>query len=500
MSRARYSGVGLRPISMPGFRPVLYIVGLVLLATAGMMLLPMAADIYFANPGWKVFAVAATLSAAIGISLAVACRGTLQTGMSLRQAFVLTPVSWFSVSAVSAIPFYFSEFGSVRRNLPNSIFEAVSGITTTGATVISGLDHAPHGLLLWRALLQWMGGIGIIASAIAILPALGIGGMQLFRTESSDRSEKAMPRVRQIAKVIALVYIGLTVVATIVYWFAGMRLFDAVAHALTSIATGGYSTSDSSFGKWQDNGIQWFATLFMLSGSIPFVLYVRLIAGEHKALWDRQVKTMLMLISVTIAILGFGLILTGQYDVEPAFRHAAFNTVSVVTTTGYATADYGSWGNAAVGLFFVLMFVGGCTGSTSGGIKIFRFELMAIMLRTHFLRLLYPRGVFPRAYGERSLDDEIINSVVSFFAVFFLCLAALIISLMALGLDLLTSVSGALTALANVGPGLGAVIGPAGNFEPLPDAAKWLLSIGMLLGRLELFTILILFMPRFWRG
>ena len=500
MSRPPYWSAALRPISVPGMKPVLYLVGLVLLSTAGMMLFPMLVDLYFGSPAWKAFAAASGFSATIGSILAYSSRGALHSGFTLQQAFILTPLSWISVAAISAMPFYFSDFGSVSESLSNSVFESVSGITTTGATVISGLDQAPPGILLWRALLQWMGGIGIIASAIAILPALGIGGMQLFRTESSDRSEKAMPRVRQIAVTIALVYLALTVVATLVYWLAGMRLFDALAHALTSIATGGYSTSDSSFGNWEANGIQWFATVFMLSGSIPFVLYVRFIAGEHKALWDRQVRTMLALLGVVIMALGLSLILSGEYDIEPAFRHAAFNTVSVVTTTGYATTDYGLWGNAAVGVFFGLMFIGGCTGSTSGGIKIFRYEVMAIMLKAHFLRLLYPRGVFPRAYGDRPLDDEIINSVVSFFAVFFLCYAALTIALMAFGLDFLTSSSGAATALANVGPGLGNIIGPAGNFEPLPDGAKWLLSFGMLLGRLELFTILILFVPRFWRG
>ena len=500
MSRAPYWSLGLRPLSVPGMKPVLYLIGLVLLSTSGMMLFPMLADLYFRSRDWTAFAVASLLSAIIGCAFVYSGWGTLRSGFTLRQAFVLTPLSWTSVAAVSAMPFYFSDVDSVSRRLSDSVFEAVSGITTTGATVISGLDQTPPGILLWRALLQWMGGIGIIASAIAILPALGIGGMQLFRTESSDRSQKAMPRVREIAIVIALIYLGLTVIATVVYWLAGMRAFDALAHALTSIATGGFSTSDSSFGKWEANGIQWFATLFMLSGSIPFVLYVRFVAGEHKALWDSQVKTMLGLLGVVVVVLGASLALTGQYDIEPAFRHAAFNTVSVVTTTGYATTDYGLWGNAAVGLFFGLMFIGGCTGSTSGGIKIFRFEVMAIMLKAHFLRLLYPRGVFPRAYGDRPLDDEIINSVVAFFAVFFLCYAALTIALMAFGLDFLTSSSGAATALSNVGPGLGDIIGPAGNFASLPDGAKWLLSFGMLLGRLELFTVLILFMPRFWRG
>jgi len=481
-------------------RPVWGMVGQLLLATSVFMLLPLVVDLHYGHRDWMAFAFAAAVSAAIGAPPAWRYRNTLRSGLTLRQAFLLTPISWTGVAAVSALPFLFSELPALGGNLANSVFEAVSGITTTGATVIGGLDDAPPGLLLWRALLQWMGGIGIIATAIAILPALGVGGMQLFRTESSDRSQKAMPRVRQIATTIGLVYIGLTLLATVVYWWAGMSPFDAVAHALTSIATGGYSTSDLSFGRWEANGIQWFATAFMLSGTIPFVLYVRFIAGDRRAFFDRQVKTLFAFLAIVVAGLGLWLLLSGRYGPEAAFRHAAFNVVSVVTTTGYATADYGLWGNAVVGLFFGLTFVGGCTGSTSGGIKIFRFEVMAVMLRAHFLHLLYPRGVFPRTYDGRLLSDDVVGSVVAFFTVFFLCYSVCTVVLMALGLDFLTSASGAATALANVGPGLGEVIGPAGNFEPLPNAAKWLLSFAMLLGRLELFTVLVLFVPRFWRG
>ncbi|WP_326523187.1 TrkH family potassium uptake protein [Sphingomonas sp.] len=481
-------------------RPVAYLVGQVLLATAAMMVFPLIIDVVQHNPDWQAFAVAAGLSSAVGGLLSWWGRGTVASGLTLRQAFLLTPVSWFSVCAVSALPFYFARYGIVAGSAADAFFEAASGITTTGATVLSGLEQAPPGMLLWRALLQWMGGIGIIATAIAILPALGIGGMQLFRTESSDRSEKVMPRVRQIAWAITGVYVGLTALAAVVYWLAGMIPFDAVAHALSSVATGGFSTSDGSFGTWEANGIQWFATLFMLSGSIPFVLYVRLIAGDRSAVWDRQVRTLLIFLAIVIGLLGSYLTITGRYPLEPAFRHAAFNVVSVVTTTGFATTDYTLWGNVVIGLFFGLTFIGGCTGSTSGGIKIFRFEVMAVMLRTHFLRLIYPRGVFPRSYGARQLDDEVVNSVVAFFAVFFLCYAALTISLMALDLDFITSASGAATALANVGPGLGNTIGPAGNFASLPAAAKWLLGVAMLLGRLELFTVLVLFIPRFWRG
>ena len=500
MTGARSKSAMLPAIDAPNLRPVLYLVGLVLLFTAVMMLVPMAIDILHGNRDWQAFAMASGLSAVLGYGFSRNGRQSLRAGMTLRQAFLLTPLSWFSVAVVSACPFFFSDFGIVSRSFPEAFFEAVSGITTTGATVISGLEQAPPGILMWRALLQWMGGIGIIATAIAILPALGIGGMQLFRTESSDRSEKVMPRVRQFATALGAVYLGLTLLAALVYWLAGMRPFDAIAHALTSIATGGYSTSDGSFGTWEENGIQWFATLFMLSGSVPFVLYVRLIAGDRRALWDRQIITLLSFLGVVIGVLGLSLALAGRYDIEAAFRHAAFNTVSVVTTTGFATTDYSLWGNAAVGLFFALTFVGGCTGSTSGGIKIFRFEVMALMLKAHFLRLLYPRGVFPRSYDGRPLDEEVIGSVVALFAVFFLCYAMFTIALMALGLDFLTSASGVATALANVGPGLGEIIGPAGNFASLPDSAKWLLSFAMLLGRLELFTVLILLVPRFWRG
>lgn len=489
--------VAVRPV---GPRPVFYLVGTLLLAVAGLMVIPLVIDVAYGHNDWWAFAIGSAVSFILGAGLARSCRCKLQSGLSLRQAFLLTPASWLSVAVVGAIPFYFSEFGIVSGSLTNAFFESMSGLTTTGSTVITELDQAPPGLLMWRALLQWMGGIGIIAVAIAVLPALGIGGMQLFRTESSDRSDKAMPRVRQIAKGIGLVYIMLTLAAGLSYWAAGMTLFEATAHALTTISTGGYSTSDNSLGNWSENGIQWISALFMLSGGIPFVLYVRFLAGERRALWDHQVKTLLGFLAMVIVGLTAWLALSGQYAFPDAARFATFNTISIVTTTGYATTDYMLWGNAAIGLFFGLTFVGGCTGSTSGGIKIFRFEVMAALLRVQFLRLLYPNGVFPRSYAGKRLSDDVIGSVVVFFAIFFACYAVLTIALMALNLDFATSASGAVTALANVGPGIGEVIGPAGNFSTLPDAAKWLLSFAMLLGRLELFTVLVLFMPRFWRG
>ena len=350
MSGARVE-VRRRDARGTGIKPVLYLVGLVLVTTAAMMLLPMLVDLSFGNRDWQAFAIAAAIAAVGGCGLVAACRGSLNAGFTLRQAFLLTPLSWFSVAAVSALPFFFSDYGTVSGSLPDAVFEAVSGITTTGATVIVGFNDAPPGLLLRRALLR-MGGWhhrraspSCQRSVLAAAPSAEsrIGPKNHAACRSARRS------VRSIG--VAL--------AAVVYWLVGMPVRRHCT--LTSIATGGYSTSDSSFGAWEANGIQWFGAVFMLAGSIPFVLYVRAVAGEARALWDRQIKTFLALLVVVIVLLGLWLTLSGQYAIEPAFRHAAFNVVSVVTTTGFATTDYTLWGNAIVGVFFGLTFIGGCT-------------------------------------------------------------------------------------------------------------------------------------------
>ncbi|PWC94727.1 TrkH family potassium uptake protein [Azospirillum sp. TSO5] len=486
---------------MPNFRPILFIIAIVLLALAATMLIPAAVDYAYGNPDARVFLYSAAFTGACGAALAWSARCHLHGGLSLRQAFLLTPLTWTTTAAFAALPFQFGHFPDLSLNYANAFFETMSGLTTTGSTVLVGLDLTTEGILLWRALLQWLGGIGIIGVAIAVLPALRVGGMQLFRTESSDRSQKVLPRAQQIAKAITAVYTGLTVICGVSYWLAGMTPFEAVVHALTSLSSGGFSTSDASAGHFRNPVLHWLMTLFMLAGSLPFVLYVRTLTGQRDALWrDSQVRTYLTFLAAVILPLSLWLALKHGYGFADALRLVAFNVVSVVTTTGYAYTDYSQWGNLAVGVFFGLTFIGGCTGSTAGGIKIFRFEVMATVLRTHFLHLIYPRGVFPRQYGNRQLDDDVLGSVIVFFALFFTAYSITTIALMALGLDFITSASAAVTALANVGPGLGDVIGPAGTFASLPDSAKWLLSLAMLLGRLELFTVLVLFMPQFWRG
>ncbi|MBM1173612.1 TrkH family potassium uptake protein [Microvirga arabica] len=496
MRERSYSGVWAPPY----IRPVFHLTGRMLFALAAAMLLPAGVDAFTGDPDWRAFLIGSGITFICAAALTYATRCRLSGGLTLRQAFLLTPVAWTTIALFGAIPLYISDYAQLRDHFTNAFFESVSGLTTTGATVIVGLDDAPRGILLWRALLQWLGGIGIIGVAISILPALGVGGMQLFRTESSDRSEKVMPRVREIATGIVLIYAALTVACALAYWLVAMTPFDAVAHALTTVSTAGFSTSDVSLANWNNAALHWIATVFMLSGAVPFVLYLRLVQGQRDAMRDSQVRFLALLLAALILVVAAWLILVAGHSLADALRLAAFNVVSVVTTTGYATADYTLWGNLMVGLFFGLMFVGGCTGSTTGGMKIFRFQVMIRMLQSQFLRLLYPRGVFPRVYGGRLLPDDVIGSVVVYFSLYFICYSALTVAMMAFDLDFLTSASAAVSALSNIGPGLGPIIGPAGNFAALPDASKWLLCFGMLLGRLELFTVLILFFPQFWRG
>src|SRR3712207_3947776 len=451
----------------PYIRPVLHLTGRMLLALAAAMLLPAGVDALTGDPDWRAFLIGSGLTFACAAALTHVTRCQLSGGLTLRQAFLLTPVAWTTIALFGALPLYISDYAQLRDHFTNAFFESVSGLTTTGATVIVGLDDAPTGILLWRSLLQWLGGIGIIGVAISILPALGVGGMQLFRTESSDRSEKVMPRVREIATGIVMIYVVLTVACGLAYWLVAMTPFEALAHALTTVSTAGFSTSDISMARWDNPALHWIATLFMLSGAVPFVLYLRLFQGQRDALRDSQVWFLVGLLAAVIVAVAAWLTLAGRHSAADALRLAAFNVVSVVTTTGYATADYTLWGNLMIGLFFGLMFVGGCTGSTSGGMKIFRFQVMIRMLQSQFLRLLYPRGVFPRVYAGRLLPDDVIGSVVVFLSLYFICYSALTVAMMAFDLDFLTSASAAVAALSNVGPGLGPIIGPAGNFATL---------------------------------
>lgn len=482
---------------MIDFRPILFILGILLTTLALAMTLPAMADAVVANPDWQVFAAAAGLTLFTGIMLMLTTRASVGR-ITLRQAFVLTASCWLVIPTFGALPFTFS---NLELSYTDAFFEAMSGITTTGSTVISGLDFAPPGILLWRSLLQWLGGIGIIAMAIMVLPMLQVGGMQLFRMESSDKSEKALPRTAQIAAYTGVIYLGFTMLCAGLYWVAGMSGFDAVTHSMTTIATGGFSTRDASVGFFQDFWIDIIAIVFMLVGSLPFVLYVRAIRGSPRTLWqDEQVQWFFAIVILSVAAMTVYLTLLRGMEALTALRLASFNVISVLTGTGYATANFGAWGGFAVTLLFCLMFVGGCAGSTTCGLKIFRLQVLYSASQIQLRRLLQPHGVFIPYYNKKPIPESVLESVMAFFFLFILCWVLIAIGLGFTGLDFITAVSGAATAISNVGPALGPIIGPHGNFASLPDAAKWLLSAGMLLGRLELFTILVLLMPSFWRA
>lgn len=486
-----------RTVSLIDPRPIAFVIGILLCVLAAAMLVPCLLDLAMGSEDWTVFALSSSVTLFVGAALAISSRGPGFT-LKIREAFILTTLTWLVLAAFAALPFHFS---ALELSYADAFFESMSGITTTGSTVIVGLDTVPPGLLLWRAILQWLGGIGIIVMALSILPMLRVGGMQLFRMESSDTSEKVLPRAAEIASSIGAIYTLFTLICMIAYAAMGMTPFDAAAHAMTTIATGGFSTKDLSLGHWGSAQIETVAIVFMLIGSLPFVLYLKAVRGRPWDLFrDSQVRWFLSIVAVIVAAMTTYLLgQRAELDLASAFRLAAFNVVSIITGTGYATSDFGLWGAFALPAFLFIMFIGGCAGSTTCGIKVFRFQVLYATVDAQLKKLLHPHGVHVPYYQGKPIPESVSESVMSFFFAFVLCFVLVALGLGLLGLDLTTAVSGAATAIANVGPGLGEVIGPAGNFAPLPEAAKWLLSFAMLLGRLELFTVLVLLVPAFWR-
>ncbi len=478
------------------FRPILLVNGILLMIVAAVMLLPAMVDYSVGNDDWRVFAVSALGTGFIGGSLYLTNRGYRDT-LSLRQTFMFTVTSYVFTVVATAVPMHLSP---MNMSFADAIFEASSGLTTTGSSVLTGLDSAPPGILLWRALLNAMGGIGIVVLALAILPMLRIGGMQLFRTESSDTTEKMLPRATQLAAVISAIFGALVLACAFCFYIAGMSGFDAICHAMATIATGGFSTHDASFGYYDSPTIEFICIVFMCAGSLPLILYFRIFRGDPGLiLRDTQVRVFFIIVLCVTATLAIWLSLTKEMSLLTALRYSSFNVVSVISTTGFATADYGAWGNFSICVFFMLLPVGGCTGSTAGGIKIFRFQIFYETTRVQLRQLLQPNGVFVPRYNGKPITDSLAASVMSFFLLFALTFMVVALILSLYGLDFLTSMSSSAQALANVGPGLGQVVGPAGNFSSLPDGAKWVLSFAMILGRVELFTFLVLFTPAFWR-
>jgi trk system potassium uptake protein TrkH len=481
---------------MLDFRPVLYVVGAQLVVLAVTMLAPAAVEIYQGTPDWRAFVFAGAATLFFGGALVLATYSE-RAQLGLRQSFLMTTLCWVSAAWFGALPFVL--MGN-HLSITDAFFESMSAITTTGSTVMTGLDHAAPGILLWRGLLQWIGGIGIIVTAVAMLPMLQVGGMQLFRTESSDRSQKVLPRTAQLAVGIAIVYGAMSAALVISLYLAGMTLFNAVVHAMTTISTGGFSTTDQSIAAYSNPAIHWIIIVGMIAGAMPFLLFVSAMHGNVRALVkDTQVRWFLVTLAVVIAGIALAEATYGHQPFWIALRLSAFNVTSIISGTGFATAEYDRWGNFAPGVFFTLMFIGGCAGSASCGIKIFRFQILFAAAGQQIKRLIRPHGVFIAHYNRTAISTDIIESVMAFVLVYMACFATLTITMGVLGLDLLTAASASATTMSNVGPGLGEIVGPAGTFASLPAAAKWVLSAGMLLGRLEFFTVLVLFAPSFWR-
>ena len=478
-------------------KTVFFAIGVLLVILGTFMLIPLFVQFLYDEKS-STFLSSATVTAFIGILL-VLTNLEENRKLNLQQAFLLTTLAWLSIAIFGCIPFLLS---NLNLSYVDAFFESMSGITTTGSTIITNLDGAPKSILIWRAILQWLGGIGVIVMAITILPLLNIGGMQLFRMESSDTTEKILPRTRKVTLVLFVVYLALTFACGISYWFVGMNLFDSVAHAMTTIATGGFSTYSDSIGYFKNPRIEIVSIVFIILGSIPFITYLKFVKGDKKVfIKDSQIKGLVYILIFSILIMYLYLLQNNrEYAFLENLRISTFNVVSVLSGTGYVTADFSAWGNFPLIFFLFLMFIGGCAGSTTCGIKIFRFQILGKFITNQIKKLVYPRGVFSVKYNNEKISDKFIYSIITFiflyFFIFFLLAAFLSIN----GLDFVTAISGSASAISNVGPGLGDIIGPSGNFSDLPNFSKLSLSLGMLLGRLELFAVLVLFFPSFWKS
>ncbi len=466
------------------------------LVLAVAMLIPMVVDLSAGHPDWQAFLASALIVGTLCLLGIFATRGHVEP-FSLRLGFMVVNLLWVMASVVGALPFMLS---SLQLSPADAVFESVSGLTTTGATILVGLDSMSHGILLWRSLTHWIGGIGIIAIGLLLMPFLRVGGMQIFRMESSTKGDSPTPRFAEFTLILGMIYLGLTLACTAAYLLAGMNFFDAVNHAMATVSTGGFATKDSSFGSYGP-GVLVVAIVFMTAGALPFIALVRaFVLRDIRRAYEPQIPVLLGIFVALSALVALGLIVGGGEAAGPAVLHATFNVVSIVTTTGFASADYNAWGPHAVGLFLFATILGGAAGSTSGGLKTYRIIVLVQALRKSLRELVYPNGVFVVRYAGAVVNDETIASVALFCAAFFGLWLVGSTTLSLIGLDLVTAVSGSLTALTNVGPGLGPTIGPAGNFATLPESAKWILSVLMVVGRLEILTVFVLFGRGFWRG
>ena len=478
------------------FQPVINLIGLLLCTLSVFMLIPGFVDYILGDKDWAAFLVSSFITLFVGAGLYLSSRENNPEHLELRQAFLLTNSAWISISLFGSLPFLFS---NLNLNFIDAFFESTSGITTTGSTIITNLEQVSYGILLWRALLQWLGGIGIIVMAIAILPMLSIGGMQLFKTESYETPDKIIPRAAIFASGISIVYIILTSLWALMLWLAGMPMFDSITHSMTTLATGGYSTKSESLGAFNSVNIEMIIVFGMIVGSLPFIHYLSILKNGWKNLInDQQVKWFLLILFFLISIVSFNLYINGQ-NFFSSLRVSIFNVVSIVTGTGFGTDDFSQWGGFATTLLSILMFMGGCAGSTTCGLRMARIQVLIANAKTQVLKLLTPHAVIIPYYNKKPIPESVTESVMGFFFLYILVFIIISCLLGSLGLDFMTSLSGAASAIGNVGPGLGEMIGPNSTYAEIPHLGKLILCLGMILGRLEIFAILVMFTASFWK-
>ena len=477
--------------------PIIYLIGLLLCILSLFMIIPALVDWFYGNDDWPAFVGASFITLFVGSICYLSNKGIVTEHLELRQAFLLTNSAWISIALFGSIPFMLSE---IDMSFTDAIFESTSGITTTGATVINNLDTTSHGILIWRALLQWLGGVGIIVMALAVLPMLSIGGMQLFKTESYETPDKVVPKAASFAAGISMVYISLTTLWALMLWIAGMPIFDSIAHAMTTIATGGYSTKSESLAAFASSSIEIIIIFGMIVGSLPFVHYLSISKNGFKNLIkDDQVKLFLTLIIFVVFVISIYLSYQNIPYVD-AIRLASFNVISILTGTGFGTSDFNNWGGFPTTILLILMFVGGCAGSTTCGLRMARIQVLVANAKAQISKLIRPHAVVVSYYNQKPIPENVAESVMGFFFLYIISFAIIACLLGMLGLDLITAISGAASAIGNVGPGLGNIIGPTGSYQTIPDMGKFFLCAGMILGRLEIFAILVMFSPLFWKN
>ncbi|MDG1154310.1 MAG: TrkH family potassium uptake protein [Alphaproteobacteria bacterium] len=458
------------------------------------MLIPASVDIIYNNKDWEVFVLSSAIAIFLGGLMSIPTRD-VGGNLNKRELLILIPLAWITMPSIATLPIYTSELG---LSFTDAYFESLSGMTTTGATILSNLDNAPPGILLWRSILQWMGGIGIVIMASGLLPIAQVGGMQLLQLEFDSRMEKILPRTAQLSLVIVLLYSAITLVCACLYFIFGMSGFDAINHAMTTVATGGYSTHDASIGYFNNDKIVITSIIFMIISSFSFVMIITTVRGQIGELFrDVQAKWLITILS-TVTIYMVYKNINSFDNLYDNILHTTFTITSLITGTGYTTFNYNLWGTVTIPLLVLIMIMGGSAGSTTCGIKMFRLKIMFETINSYLKNLIQPNGVFLPYYGKKSISQDVSISVIGYLVVFLFTLLIFTIIFSALGYDIVTALSAASSALSCVGPGIGEIIGPNSNYGDVSTSFKWVFTFGMLIGRLEIFTVLVLLSPSFW--